>query len=74
MASFIIPLLGNTVFAYSAASGTTPNFLQYLAANGYIVSFVIGMVVYIALMKRTIGKTGFGYVSREEHEAFTLNH
>ena len=74
VASFIIPLLGNTVFAYNAASGTTPNFLQYLAANGYIVFFVIGMIVYVALMKRTVGKPGFGYVSREEHEALTLNH
>lgn len=70
--SFVIPLLGNTVFAYNAAAGGSPNFLQYLAANGYIVSFVIGMVVYVALMNRTKGKAGFGYVSHEEHEAFTV--
>lgn len=74
VASFIIPLLGNTVFAYNSASGAAPNFLQYLAANGYVVSFAIGMIVYVALMKNTQGKAGYGYVTREEHEAFTLNH
>ena len=72
IASFIIPLLGNTVFAYNAATDGAPNFLQYLAANGYVVSFVIGMVVYVALMNRTKGKASFGYVTREEHEAFTV--
>lgn len=70
--SFIIPLLGNTVFAYNAAAGGSPNFLQYLAANGYIVSFVIGMVVYVALMNHTKGKASFGYVTREEHDSFTV--
>ena len=60
------------MFAYNAAAGGSPHFLQYLAANGYIVSFVIGMVVYVALMNRTKGKAGFGYVSHEEHEAFTV--
>ncbi|MCI8910922.1 MAG: nitrate reductase [Oscillibacter sp.] len=72
VASFIIPLLGNTVFAYNAANGGSPNFLQYLAANGYIVSFVIAMVVYVALMNNTKGRANFGYVTKEEHDSFTV--
>lgn len=70
--SFIIPLLGNTVFSYKAGSGLEPNLIQYLAANGYIVSFVIAIVVYTALMKKAEGKPNYGFVTEEEHEAFTL--
>jgi NCS1 family nucleobase:cation symporter-1 len=64
--AFIIPLLGNTVFLYNPASGA-PGFLDWLAANGYIVSFAIGFFLYILLMsKETKSK-----VSEEEHEALT---
>ncbi|MDO4552133.1 MAG: cytosine permease [Bacillota bacterium] len=62
--AFIIPLLGNTVFLYD---GGALNFLDWLAANAYIVSFVIGFVVYWLLMKNE--KVSF--VTEEEHEAFT---
>ena len=71
LCSFPIPLLWNSLFAWSAESGTAPNFFHYLAANGYIVSFAIGMAVYILLMKRTEGKQGYGYVSQAEYDAFT---
>lgn len=71
--AFIIPLLGNTALKYHAGSGLKPNFIQFLAANGYAVSFLIAIVVYVALMKPTAGKAHYGYVSKEEHEAFTLN-
>lgn len=67
--SFIIPLLGNTVFAYNGQG--SPNFLQFLAANGYIVAFVIAMVVYVALMNGKKGTAGYGFVTQEEHNAFT---
>lgn len=69
----IIPLLGNTVLKYHAGSGLKPNFIQFLAANGYAVSFLIAIVVYVVLMKPTVNKEHYGYVSSEEHEAFTLN-
>ena len=71
--AFIIPLLGNTALKYQSGSGLKPNFIQFLAANGYAVSFLIAIVVYVVLMKPTTGKAHFGYVSNEEHEAFTLN-
>ena len=67
--AFIIPLLGNTVLAYNGQG--SPNFIQYLAANGYIVSFVIAMVVYVALMNGKKGTAGYGFVTQEEHDAFT---
>lgn len=67
--AFIIPLLGNTVLAYNGQG--SPNFIQYLAANGYIVSFVIAMVVYVPLMNGKKGTAGYGFVSQEEHDAFT---
>jgi NCS1 family nucleobase:cation symporter-1 len=69
--SFIIPLLGNTALGYQSGSGATPNLLQYLAANGYLVSFFLAMIVYVLLMKRTQGKENYGYVSQAEHDAFT---
>ena len=67
--SFPIPLLWNTVFAWSGEGA--PNFLHYLAANGYIVSFVIGIVVYVALMRRKEGREGYGFVTQAEHDAMT---
>lgn len=70
--SIVIPLLGNTVLKYHAGSNLKPNFLQYLAANGYIISFIIAIVVYVALMKSAEGKANYGFVSEEEHEAFTV--
>ncbi|MEG2323665.1 MAG: NCS1 family nucleobase:cation symporter-1 [Anaerovoracaceae bacterium] len=67
IAAFVIPLLGNTVFLFDPAKTASPNLIQWLAANGYIVSFLIGFVVYILLMK---GKAT-SYVSEEEHEQLT---
>ena len=64
--AFIIPLLGNTVMLYNPAQGA-PTFINWLAANGYIVSFAVGFFLYILLMsKETKSK-----VSEEEHEALT---
>lgn len=71
--SFIIPLLGNTALKYHAGSGLKPNFIQFLAANGYMVSFVIAIVVYVALMKSAQGNVSYGFVSQEEHKGFTIN-
>ena len=48
VAAFILPLLGNTVWLYD---GGVPNVMDHIAANGYIFSFVVGMVVYVLLMK-----------------------
>ena len=66
IAAFIIPLLGNTVFFYNPTSGD-PGVIHWLAANGYLVSFAIGFVIYLLLMSGE--KTS--KVSVEEHEALT---
>ena len=63
--SFIIPLLGNTLFLYDGVG--SPNAFDYLAANGYLVSFAIGFFLYIILM----GKNSAGGITVEEHEALT---
>ena len=73
LCSFPIPLLWNSVFAWNAASGAAPNFMHYLAANGYIVSFIIGLAAYVVLMRRTQGRTGYGYVTQADYDAFTKN-
>lgn len=66
IAAFIIPLLGNTMFLYNPAQGA-PGFFDWLAANGYLVSFAIGFFVYLLLMSKET-KTK---VSVEEHDALT---
>ncbi|WP_312043624.1 NCS1 family nucleobase:cation symporter-1 [Anaerotignum sp.] len=71
--SFIIPLLGNTALKYHAGSNLKPNFIQFLAANGYMVSFIIAIIVYVALMKSAQGNVSYGFVSEEEHKGFTMN-
>ncbi|MDD3168113.1 MAG: cytosine permease [Eubacteriales bacterium] len=48
VAAFILPLLGNTVFLYD---GGTPNLLDNISANGYIFSFIVGIIVYMVFMK-----------------------
>ncbi len=68
IAAFIIPLAGNTVMKYNPANGA-PGFLDYLAANGYIVSFAIGFFVYLLLMKTSLA--GNSFLSEDEHEALT---
>lgn len=67
IAAFIIPLIGNTVYLYDADKRPTPNFFDYLAANGYLVSFAIGILVYVLLMKNDKRST----VSEEEHTSIT---
>ncbi|MBQ1407043.1 MAG: cytosine permease [Eubacterium sp.] len=73
IASFILPLLGNTVFAFAGSGRTTPNFLDMIAANGYLFSFIVAFVVYVLLMKSSAfgNKEAKGFVSEEEHEAMT---
>ena len=72
--SFIIPLLGNTVFLYQSGSGLTPNFLQMIAANGYLFSFFVAFVVYVALMRSNFcgAPASKGFVSEEEDAEITL--
>jgi len=67
VAAFILPLLGNTVFLYD---GGTPNLLDNIAANGYIFSFVVGIVVYMALMKSP-KFTMDSYITEEQENAMT---
>ena len=71
--SFILPILGNTVFSYKSGSGTAPNLIQMIAANGYIFSFVVAFIVYVALMNSGFGgsKAQKGYVTEEEHKEFS---
>ncbi|MDO4960657.1 MAG: cytosine permease [Eubacteriales bacterium] len=73
LCSFIIPLLGNTVFAYNSAIRETPNLLDMIAANGYIFSFAVAFIVYVALMKSGAFGTAAekGYVTEEEDNAMT---
>jgi len=70
IAAFIIPLIGNTVMLYDPSTGVSPNGIQWMAANGYFVSFAIGFVLYIILMKSGLAKNSF--VTKEEHEGFTV--
>ncbi len=71
--SCIIPLLGNTVFAFGGSGRTTPNLLDMIAANGYIFSFIVAFVVYVALMKSNMFGTGAakGYVTAQEDKDMT---
>ena len=48
VAAFILPLLGNTVWLYNGGPLTL---IDHIAANGYIFSFIVGIVVYMVLMK-----------------------
>ncbi len=71
--SFIIPLLGNTVFSFAGSGRTTPNFLDMIAANGYLFSFIVAFVVYVALMRSSMfgGPKEKGFVTVEEDKAMT---
>jgi NCS1 family nucleobase:cation symporter-1 len=64
-ASFILPLLGNTLFLYDGVGN--PNAFDYVAANGYLVSFAIGFGLYVLLMMKDTKSD----VSDEDHEALT---
>ncbi len=66
--AFIIPLLWNTVLGYQSGSGHLPNALQYIAANGYIFSFVVAMILYVILMRTRLGgeKANNGSMTEEE--------
>ena len=74
LCSFIIPILGNTALSYKAGSGLTPNFIQYIAANGYIFSFAVAYIVYVILMRSNAFGTPAqkGFVTKEEDEAMTI--
>lgn len=74
LCSFIIPILGNTVFLYKSGSGLAPNFIQYIAANGYIFSFAVAYIVYVILMRSNAFGTPAqkGFVTKEEDEAMTI--
>ena len=67
---FPIPLIWNTVLAWNGEG--TPGFMHYIAANGYVFSFFVGMIVYILLMKRKEGQFGYGFVSQAEYDAMTV--
>lgn len=57
---FILPLLGGTVMTGNVV-------LKWISANGYAFGFIVGMVVYILLMKNETTS----FVSDEEEEAMT---
>lgn len=59
--AFIFPLL-----TYFGVSGS---FLTFINSINYVWSFVIGFVLYVALMKTSMAKNS--YVEEEHHEAFT---
>ena len=64
IAAFILPLMGNFGVAAGTSFGTI---LHWIAANGYVFGFFVGLVVYMLLMKNE--KTSF--LTDEEHEALT---
>lgn len=61
VAAFILPLL-----AYFGFSG---GFWTFLAEWNYVVSFVIGFILYLILMKTSLA--GKSYISEEEYEQIT---
>ena len=71
--SFIIPLLGNTVFLYQSGSGLAPTLLQMIAANGYLFSFFVAFVVYVLLMRSSFcgAPADKGYVTEAEDAEIT---
>ena len=71
--AFILPLTGNTVLSYQNGSGLVPNAIQYIAANGYIFSFVVAFVLYLLLMKTPLAgdRANNGALAEEELGAIT---
>ncbi len=67
VAAFILPLLGNTVWLYDGGPITL---IDHIAANGYIFSFIVGIVVYMLLMKSPKFAMN-SYISEEEEKAMT---
>ena len=64
--AFALPLMGN----FGVGGGTSTAFgtlLHWIAANGYLFGFFVGLAVYLVLMKNE--KTSF--LTDEEHEALT---
>jgi NCS1 family nucleobase:cation symporter-1 len=57
---FILPTLGSTVLKDKAA-------FSWIAANGYIFGFIVGLVVYVILMKSET----VSFISGEEEAAIT---
>ena len=51
-----------------------PNFIQYIAANGYIFSFIVAYIVYVILMRSNAFGTPAqkGFVTKEEDDAMTI--
>lgn len=73
--SFIIPLLGNTVFLYQSGSGLAPTLLQMIAANGYLFSFFVAFVIYVLLMRSNFcgAPADKGYVTEAEDKEMTMD-
>jgi NCS1 family nucleobase:cation symporter-1 len=67
VAAFILPLLGNTVWLYK---GGVPTVMDHISANGYIFSFIVGLVVYVLLMKSP-SFTKDSFITAEEEAAMT---
>lgn len=67
IAAFILPLLGNTVFLYNGGPLTI---MDHIAANGYIFSFFVGLIVYMLLMKAPAFAMN-SYIDAEEEAAMT---
>ena len=58
---------------YQNGSGLVPNVIQYIAANGYIFSFVVAFVLYLLLMKTPLAgdRVSNGALTEEELGAIT---
>jgi len=63
IAGFILPTIGSIL----GITGQSNTFFQWITANGYILGFVIALVVYVSIMP----KTDASFVSEEECVAMT---
>ena len=65
IAGFILPTIGNIMANFNP--GHTNVLFRWITANGYILGFVIALVVYVAIMP----KTDPSFVSEEESASMT---
>ena len=61
------------MFLYQSGSGLAPTLLQMIAANGYLFSFFVAFVVYVALMRSNFcgSPADKGYVTEQEDAEIT---
>ena len=71
--SFLLPLLGNTIFSFASSGRSMPDVLDMIAANGYLFSFALAFIIYVLLMRSGLfGRPeDKGCVSEQEYRDMT---